>query len=311
MSWLYMPAAAADFSAGGSSDVEQSATSSEMHTQSKLSRRASETVILMTPPSGMTSRPSTGNLGLDMWLSSLAAFPASPTAARANVLEKTTPVTSGLTPSASFAQYDPTGACWRTSQLSFLSPTSEPFSETWPRAGLVFDGTAYPRRPLARRTKGTGSGLLPTPTAEEWGSNTHMRSQGTTKRERIMNWPTPRVIDSEQRGNPTGMKGSLASEINRRSIWPTPRTQGMCGGTGSFEQMLELQEQGVITDQERKGMTAGNGGTLNPPWVEWLMGWPIGWTDLEPLATDKYRQWLQQHGICSAPDCVTVENENV
>jgi hypothetical protein len=24
-------------------------------------------------------------------------------------------------------------------------------------------------------------------------------------------------------------------------------------------------------------------GTLNADWVEWLMGWPIGWTKLEPL----------------------------
>ena len=22
------------------------------------------------------------------------------------------------------------------------------------------------------------------------------------------------------------------------------------------------------------------GGSLNPPWVEWLMGFPIGWTDI-------------------------------
>lgn len=39
------------------------------------------------------------------------------------------------------------------------------------------------------------------------------------------------------------------------------------------------------------------GGHLNPPWVEWLMGWPIGWTDLEPLGTDKFRQWCEQHGL--------------
>lgn len=26
----------------------------------------------------------------------------------------------------------------------------------------------------------------------------------------------------------------------------------------------------------------GVSGQLNPPWVEWLMGFPIGWTDLEP-----------------------------
>jgi hypothetical protein len=39
------------------------------------------------------------------------------------------------------------------------------------------------------------------------------------------------------------------------------------------------------------------GGKLNPTWVEWLMGWPLGWTDLKPLEMDKFQQWQQQHGI--------------
>lgn len=38
------------------------------------------------------------------------------------------------------------------------------------------------------------------------------------------------------------------------------------------------------------------GGSLNPPWVEWLMGWPIGWTDLRPLEMDKFQQWCRSHG---------------
>lgn len=38
------------------------------------------------------------------------------------------------------------------------------------------------------------------------------------------------------------------------------------------------------------------GGKLNPMWVEWLMGWPLGWTDLKPLGTGKFLWWLQQHG---------------
>lgn len=29
---------------------------------------------------------------------------------------------------------------------------------------------------------------------------------------------------------------------------------------------------------------------------EWLMGWPIGWTALEPLETAKFRQWCASHG---------------
>ena len=38
------------------------------------------------------------------------------------------------------------------------------------------------------------------------------------------------------------------------------------------------------------------GGKLNPTWVEWLMGWPLGWTDLKPLETDKSHCVQQQPG---------------
>lgn len=31
---------------------------------------------------------------------------------------------------------------------------------------------------------------------------------------------------------------------------------------------------------------------------EWIMGWPIGWTALEPLETDKLRQWFRSFGDC-------------
>ena len=39
-----------------------------------------------------------------------------------------------------------------------------------------------------------------------------------------------------------------------------------------------------------------NGGKPRIEWLEHLMGWPIGWTDLEPLATDKFQLWLLGHG---------------
>jgi len=38
------------------------------------------------------------------------------------------------------------------------------------------------------------------------------------------------------------------------------------------------------------------GGTLSPMWVEWLMGWPVGWTDCDALVMDKFRQWFDSHG---------------
>ena len=36
-------------------------------------------------------------------------------------------------------------------------------------------------------------------------------------------------------------------------------------------------------------------GPLNPMWVEWLMGWPVGWTDLSQLEMDKFQLWLLEH----------------
>ncbi len=34
----------------------------------------------------------------------------------------------------------------------------------------------------------------------------------------------------------------------------------------------------------------------HPGWVENLMGWPVGWTDLSALETGKFRKWLNLHG---------------
>ena len=39
------------------------------------------------------------------------------------------------------------------------------------------------------------------------------------------------------------------------------------------------------------------GGKIHPEFTEWMMGWPLGWTDLKPLATDKFQQWQQKHGL--------------
>lgn len=46
-------------------------------------------------------------------------------------------------------------------------------------------------------------------------------------------------------------------------------------------------------------------GQLNPEWVEWFMGWPIGWTELKPLEMDKFREWQLQHSAC----CVEINNQ--
>jgi hypothetical protein len=51
-------------------------------------------------------------------------------------------------------------------------------------------------------------------------------------------------------------------------------------------------------DRLDHAVMASDGGPLNPAWVEWLMGWPLGWTDLKPLATDKYLHAQPKPGAC-------------
>jgi hypothetical protein len=38
-------------------------------------------------------------------------------------------------------------------------------------------------------------------------------------------------------------------------------------------------------------------GTPTPESFEYLMGWPIGWSALAPLAMDRWQSWLRRHGV--------------
>lgn len=50
------------------------------------------------------------------------------------------------------------------------------------------------------------------------------------------------------------------------------------GGSGSLKTLRKMRDNGTISDAECRSMSAGNGGKMNPTWVEWLMGFPRNWT---------------------------------
>tara|TARA_Y100000593_G_C4064894_1_gene216236 strand:+ start:173 stop:505 length:333 start_codon:yes stop_codon:yes gene_type:complete len=54
------------------------------------------------------------------------------------------------------------------------------------------------------------------------------------------------------------------------TIWPTPTSRDWRSGKGARERPGHSQQIPEMI-----------GGQLNPQWVEWLMGFPAGWTDLE------------------------------
>ena len=68
-------------------------------------------------------------------------------------------------------------------------------------------------------------------------------------------------------------------------LWPTPTTPtggGNVGGSGAYRNAI------------LKGTHIPR--SINPNLYEWLMGWPQGWTALEPLVMDKCQFVLQLRG---------------
>ena len=66
-------------------------------------------------------------------------------------------------------------------------------------------------------------------------------------------------------------------------LWPTPSTgASLCGGTGNFKTLQRLADAGIITEEERRQLSQGNGGKTNPAFVEWMMGYEQKFTELLP-----------------------------
>ncbi len=308
MSFLYSPAQAADCSPRSTCwDSAPSAMSRSTGTAKRSSKPASATGCSTTPRSGMTLEHSTGNPGVDAWILSLRDSRVSRSPLPDNSKPKWTTAISGLRPFVSFEKSSPDGACWKTCPACCLPgmDISEPFSETWPKAGVMLGGKCYRQQSWERPICESGSGLLPTPRAEE-RQQRNSRDKYVALSKYVQMFPTPYGLSANQRQG----DGEFGKAIRN---WPTPQaTDGSKapkyhkGGNPSLPHAVKTMlttptadDTGHRKSQYAQGGTALSyqaGGQLNPRWVEWLMGWPIGWTDLEPLGMAKFQQWLQEHG---------------
>jgi len=206
--------------------------------------------------------------------SSHLAIPVNLSQQRENVQEKKTPDTSGPTSLTSSEQLDLFDASLKTSKdTSALD--CERSLQTWKALVIQRRGEYSQRVKLAHLTKEKESTSWPTPSARDhkgasgWGRQERKGFPKDTLPNAITNWPTPSAHEArlgyQDRSDPNkkGTQESLTTVIVNKA-----------GG------------RSVCT------------GHLNPDWVEWLMGVPIGWTELGCWGTESCQQPQQKRGEC-------------
>lgn len=150
----------------------------------------------------------------------------------------------------------------------------------------------------------------------------------------VRTWPTPCATDHKGSGQTGELRDRLDYVVDRggtktRQTFPTPRAQDSYERRSIKTMQRIVETGGDVTlptriktdairwatpksspsgpDNARKNRDGSGGddlvtqvqGQLNPNWVEWLMGWPICWTSLEPLPAWSFPAWQQGHGIVS------------
>lgn len=332
MSWLFSQALVEEYSAANSTDAEPSAQLNVTLTPHKFWRNDKTMEFSKLSQFGLTLRLLTADRGEELLTSYLAAFPARTSVQPAQEpASMESEADSGPTWFGLFARYSPTESKWKTAQCSLLGD-SEEFSETWPRWGSMRNGVSYlrqiPELPICESASGlwvtpsasdssrggkitdamSGRSLVqqlntpeywPIPTASlgtKGGRITPRKGrEGGTLIEAVSarKWPPPKANDAEKRGNfdINNPRNGLPAAARK---WPTPCASASKG----LSQASLTRKSGKSRENDRidHAVMASDGGQLNPEWVEWLMGWPIGWTELKPLATAKFHEWKQQHG---------------
>jgi hypothetical protein len=285
MSWRFLQAGVAASWEENSLDGAPDALLKLIPTAKGASLLASAMRSSNHSPSGMTSAPSTARPGADTSTSSAVDSHARTSAQQAEAQASTASSRgSGERWRGSLARYDRDTHSWKTAQYSLAGVLDE-FSGTWPRWGLMRDGACWEQMTLAPGTKESASGLLPTLRSAEGerGGRGDLIQAPRGNQNSHFKLSTLTVNGNYNRKGASPRSGDgLVTALKKL---PTLQARDWKGSSGRSAKGME-----------RDLPSALGVGQLNPTWLEWFMGWPIGWTELEPLEMDKFQQWLRLHG---------------
>lgn len=154
-----------------------------------------------------------------------------------------------------YANYLPTGVYLRTCLVSLLSTevwNSSVCVLRWKKKVTPYGRLLFQLAPSMPSTEGTEFGL----------------------------WGTPTTRDHKDTGNCSNVpvNGLLGRQVK---LWPTmaSASHGLDGGSGNRKKLREM-----VGDEVGRQMASGS---LNPAWVEWLMGYPKDWTEVKDFVHTK------------------------
>jgi hypothetical protein len=268
MSWHFSQVLVEEFSAASCLDGDVFVQLKETDTPETYCWRDKTTECLSLFQFGMTSRHSTASLGEDL----LTWF-------REVFLVKTSASREQCGDATAWQESDPVygGRCCELLGRFVLPLFSvkirqryelrdwKKLSKTLPESGMRLGGFVWELTLLDCITNASGFGsTLPTPTARDYKDTVGMkttRSDGKTRLDRL-----PMLL------------------------FAVARSAGLCKKTLSENTVAQTVTLKDLVQVEITGRD------YCPELPEWVMGWPIGWTDLRPLAMDRFQQWLLSHG---------------
>jgi hypothetical protein len=295
MSWLFSQALVAEYSDRISWDGEQCAQLNVKPTQHKFWRNDKMMEFSRLSQFGLTCSLLTENHGEELLTLYLADFHAR-TLAQQEKAQVSTVLDQACGPKwlELLVKYDLDSSSWKTHQCLFPEDLPES-SVILPKWGMTRNGHVFQHPISERPISATDFGLLPTPRATD-STRRDCRSERNRKSPNLEStvkmWATPKALDGNKRGQVSSdPRNGLAGQVKN---YPTPQASD-CRDRGNLGSP-------VIQRRIQKGKQIGlsmsvsdTSGALNPSWVEWLMGWPIGWTDLKPLEMDKFQSWQRMH----------------
>lgn len=290
-----------------------------------------------TCPTGATSETSPPG-GSVASTCSQVDFLANLTAWPGNAEARAITARSGRKCSELLRRHDPLGCLVRTCLASSTWNSTVCFL-TWKASTTPAGRLLFRLVPSMPDTDETACGLLPTPTAGEHTENTSDYPGAPTRptlngMARYGMWPTPRA--SEGAKDPMDANRDspcLSWVVKNPHLWPTPTKQDGENNAGAIQwdrntpplnvavKMWPTPTKSAPADcpAERKRhtpalasavslstinpqlSTSPPSGQLNPEWVEWLMGYPIGHTALKGSATRLSRKSPKSSSAPSTP----------